>query len=81
MNKWNVFSLLYLTLWIILVTIELLGVFTHYRPIDTMSQFVWWWRDSQPVFSRIVIGLGLLWLSYHFLIYSGHVMDPSMEVQ
>jgi len=75
MNKWNIFTVLYLALWCVLLAVELLGVFTHYRPIDTMSQFVWWWRDSQPIFARIVIALGLAWLAYHFLVYQGRVMD------
>jgi hypothetical protein len=75
MNKWNIFSLLYVIVWGILLTIELIGVFTHYRPIDTMSQWVWFWRDLMPVTSRIVITLFLLWLWYHFCIYQGRVMD------
>jgi len=74
-NRWNIFTVLYLALWAVLLTVELLGVFTHYRPIDTMSQFVWWWRDLMPVISRVVITLGLCWLWYHFCIYQGHVMD------
>jgi len=74
-NKWNIFSLLYIIVWAVLLTIELLGVFTHYRPIDTMSQWVWLWREKMPWTSLVVITLFLGWLWWHFNIYKGRVMD------
>jgi len=75
MNKWNLFTLLYLCLGLGILAVELTGVFTHFRSFDTISQTFWWWREKMPWISRVVMASFLIWLGYHFLIYKGRVMD------
>ena len=66
----NIFSKLYIGLWLGLITVEIIGATTSYVPLDTMSENYWYLQEKFPPLAFIT-SIGMLVLWYHLVLSKG----------
>lgn len=69
----NIFSKIYIVLWVALIAVEVFAATTSYTPLDTMSENWWWIQAKAPVIARVVMTVGLLVLWVHLVVRPGHI--------
>lgn len=74
----TIYSYVYLGCFIVLLAFELVAIAKHNR--QTISHHVWHWRNARNTkVRRVLLGLGSLWLAYHFF-YDGPEPQPDVIV-
>jgi len=68
----NIFSKLYIGLWLGLIAVEIIGATTSYVPLDTMSENYWYLQEKFPPLA-LITSIGMLVLWYHLVLSKGVV--------
>lgn len=68
----------YLALGLIVLALELYGIFRQGDGADTISEHWWWLQGRFPIGSRIFYVAGVTWLSIHFMFHKVE-RPPSIE--
>jgi hypothetical protein len=69
----NIFSKLYLILWIALIAVEIVGATTAYFPLDTMSEEFWAFQTKFPNLAPMLMTAGLAILWVHLVLRPGEI--------
>jgi FtsH-binding integral membrane protein len=66
----NIFSKIYIGLWLALVAVEIFAATTSYTPLDTMSENYWYLQGKFPPLA-VITTIGMLVLWYHLVLSKG----------